>query len=84
MNVQLDLPHELEALLTPNPERNVLESVLLRLVRLEKISVARAGEILGLTRTEAIKWYSSQGYPFPEFDAADWEDELNTIKSLRR
>jgi predicted HTH domain antitoxin len=84
MNVQLDLPHELEALLTPNPERNVLESVLLRLVRSEKISVARAGEILGLTRTEAINWYSSQGYPFPEFDAADWEDELNTIKSLRR
>ena len=55
MNVQLELPLELEALLSPDPERSVLESVLLRLIRLEHISVARAGEILKLNRTESLE-----------------------------
>ncbi len=84
MNLQLELPNELAALLSPNPERNVLESVLLRLVRQEKISVARAGEILGLSRVEAVQWYSNQGFPFPDFNAADWADELVSVKTLRR
>ena len=84
MNVQLELPIELEALLNPDPERSVLESVLLRLIRLEHISVARAGEILSLSRTETLKWYSSQGYPFPELTAEDWADELRSVDALRR
>ncbi len=84
MNVQLELPIELEALLSPDPERSVLESVLLRLIRLEHISVARAGEILGLTRTETLQWYSSQGYPFPELTVEDWADELRSVNALRR
>ena len=83
MNVQLELPIELEALLSPDPERSVLESVLLRLIRLEHISVARAGEILKLNRTESLEWYSSQGYPFPELTDADWADELRGVNALR-
>ena len=40
MNLHLELPTELAVLLNPDPERHVLESVLLRLIRQERISVA--------------------------------------------
>lgn len=64
MNVQLELPADLEAALHPNPERHVLESVLLQMIRRNVISVARAGEILSLNRAEAIIRYTSEGFAY--------------------
>ena len=83
MNVQLELPSDLATFLHPNPERIILESLLLRLVQQDDISVARAGEILGLSRAAGIAWYSSQGYPFPNLGTQDWADELGNIERLR-
>ena len=58
-------------------------AVLLRLVQQDEISVARAGEILGLSRAAGIAWYSSQGYPFPNLDTQDWADELGNAERPR-
>ena len=84
MKVQLELPADLEAALHPNPERHVLESVLLQMIRRNVISVARAGEILSLNRAEAIIWYTSEGFAYPEFTPEEWADELKQVQHLCR
>jgi Uncharacterised protein family (UPF0175) len=80
MNLSLELPEELEAALRPNPERHVLESVLLHMVRRGVVSVARAGELLGLSRTEAVAWYTREGYP--EYTPEEWADEVSAARRL--
>lgn len=40
-----------------------------------KVSVAWAGERLGLYRQEAIRWYTSHGYLFPDYAAQDLEED---------
>jgi predicted HTH domain antitoxin len=84
MNLSLELPEELEAALRPDPERHVLESVLLHLVRRGVVSVARAGELLGFSRTEAVAWYAREGYTYPEYTPEEWADELSAAQRLRR
>jgi Uncharacterised protein family (UPF0175) len=72
--MNLELPEEVvEAL---GPERAALEAELLFLISEDKISVARAGEILGLDRISAINWYTSHGFYYPDFSEKDLAEEL--------
>lgn len=72
MTLQVDLPDEVLEALGPTPEREILESILLRLVQQERMTVARAGELLGMDRLEAIHWYVAQGFYYPDLG----DDEL--------
>lgn len=60
----------------PEPERSALEAVLLFLVSEDKMSVARAGEILCLDRISAINWYTSHGFYYPDLSEKDLAEEL--------
>ena len=42
----------------------------------DEMSVARAGEILGLDRISAINWYTSQGFYYLDLSERDLADEL--------
>ena len=56
MNLKVELPAEVVDVLGPEPEREVIEGVLLLPVSEGKMSVARAGEIPGLRgRISAIR-----------------------------
>ncbi len=74
--MNLELPEELVEALGPEPERAALEAVLLFLISEGKMSVARAGEILGLDRISAINWYTSLGFYYPDLSEADLAEEL--------
>lgn len=56
-------------------DRAALEALLLYLIRADKVSVAWAGKRLGLGRQEAIRWYTSHGYPFPDYTDQDLEED---------
>lgn len=82
MDMKLTLPDEVLEALGPQPEREVLEGVLLLLVSEEKMSVARAGEILGLRgRLSAIRWYTAHGLPYPDLSEEDFADDLKYASS---
>lgn len=74
--MKLTLPDEVLKALGSEPERAALEAVLLFLVSEDKISVARAGEILGLDRISAIRWYTSRGFYYPDLPEEDLAAEL--------
>ena len=74
--MNLEFPEEVVEALGPEPERAALEAVLLFLISEDKISVARAGEILGLDRISAINWYTSHGFYYPDFSEKDLAEEL--------
>lgn len=76
MGMNLELPEEVIKALGPEPERATLEAVLLFLVSEDKMSVARAGEILGLDRMSAIRWYTSHGFHYPDFSREDLAEDL--------
>ena len=77
MDMRVELPAEVVEALGPEPEREVLEGVLLLLVSEEKMSVARAGEILGLKgRVSAIRWYTGHGLPYPDLSEEGFADDL--------
>jgi hypothetical protein len=76
MSMNLELPDEVVEALGPEPERSALEAVLLFLVSEAKMSVARAGEILGLDRISAINWYTSHGFYYPDLSKKDLADEF--------
>lgn len=40
------------------------------------MSVARSGEILGLDRISAIRWYTSHGFYYPDLSEEDSAEEL--------
>lgn len=68
MNLHLELPAEVV---------EALEGVLLLLVSKGRMSVARAGEILGLEgRLSAIRWYTGHGLPYPDLSEEDFADDL--------
>jgi hypothetical protein len=52
MDVRLTLPDEMLEALGPNPEREILEGLLLLLVGEGRLSLERAGEVLGLEDRE--------------------------------
>ena len=72
MTLQLDLPDEVLALLGDEPQREALEGVLLHLVQKQHLTVAKAGSLLGLDRREAVAWYTSHGYPYPNYSVDDF------------
>ena len=74
--MNLELPEEVVEALGPEPERAALEAVLLFLISEGKMSVARAGEILGLDRISAINWYTSHGFYYPDLSKEDLAEEL--------
>jgi hypothetical protein len=82
MEMKLTLPDEVHEALGPEPEREVLEGVLLLLVSEGKMSVARAGEILGLGgRLPAIRWYTAHGLPYPDLSEDDFADDIEYSSS---
>jgi hypothetical protein len=82
MNLNLELPAEVVDALGPEPEREVIEGVLLLLVSEGKMSVARAGEIMGLgRRISAIRWYTRHGIPYPNLSEEDVADDLRYASS---
>jgi hypothetical protein len=84
MPVTLELPPEVIAAFGDDLEKTTLELLLLQLIQDEKMSVAKAGSLLGLGRLEAIRWYISHGNYFPNWDEEEWQHELEAIERLRR
>ena len=82
MGMNLELPEEVVEALGPEPEHAALEAVLLFLISKDKISVARAGEILDLDRISAIRWYASHGFYYPDFSEEDLAEELRYAREL--
>ena len=61
MDVRLTLPDEMLEALGPDPERETLEGLLLLLVGEGRLSLERAGEVLGLEgREQAEHWYAER------------------------
>ncbi len=82
MNLKVELPAEVVDALGPEPEREVIEGVLLLLVSEGEMSVARAGELLGLRgRISAIRWYTGHGLPYPDLSDEDVADDLGYASS---
>ncbi|MBV9280337.1 MAG: hypothetical protein JOZ41_09685 [Chloroflexi bacterium] len=79
MRIQVDLPDELAKLLDPNPSRAVCEAVLLQLAHDGRISVGRAGPLLGLDVGDSIRWYTSHGYPYPSMTPAELQRDLDNL-----
>lgn len=74
--MNLELPEEVIEALGPEPERTTLEAVLLFLISEDKMSVARAGEILDFGRMSAIRWYTSHGFYYPDLSEEDMAEDL--------
>jgi hypothetical protein len=75
--VQLELPQEvLQELDSEEPQREVLEMVLLNLINKERMSISIAGRLLDLNRLEAIRWYTGHGFNYLNLSAEDLADEL--------
>lgn len=74
--MNLELPREVVEALGSEPERAALEAVLLFLISEDKMSVARAGAVLGLDRISAIRWYTSHGFYYPDLSGEDLAEEL--------
>lgn len=72
---ELRVPEEVLVALGDEPEQEALEALLLHLVRADRVSVAWAGKKLGLDRREAIRWYTSHGYTFPDYTEKDLEED---------
>ena len=79
----LRVPEEVVAALGEDAEREALEALLLHLIRANKVSVAWAGEKLGLDRQEAIRWYTSRGYAFPEYTERDLEEDARYAEGFK-
>lgn len=61
MDVKLTLPDEVLEALGSDPEREALEGLLLLLVGEGRLSLERAGEVLGLgDREEAERWFAER------------------------
>jgi hypothetical protein len=80
---ELRVPKEVVAELGDDPEREALEALLLHLIRTDRVSVAWAGERLGLDRQEAIRWYTSHGYPYPDPSEEDLEEDFRHAERFR-
>lgn len=76
MQLTLDLPDELAAALGPQPDRGALEAILAEMAFTGTISVAYAGQVLGLTAGEAIRWYTARGHTYPDLTEDELTEEL--------
>ncbi len=72
MDVKLTLPDEVVEALGRDPEREALEGILLLLVGEGRMSLERAGGILGFEdREEATRWYAERALLRPKPEAGD-------------
>jgi hypothetical protein len=72
VTLQLELPLEVVEALGPRAERELLEAALLKLVSERKMTLAKAGRFLGMSRLQAIRWYTKHGLPYPNIDIEDF------------
>jgi hypothetical protein len=72
MTVRLALPEAIVAALGPEPEREALEAILLFLLAEDRVSVAWAGEVLGLDRLAAVRWCTAHGFHYPDSQPKTW------------
>lgn len=79
----IPVPRVIVELLGDDPERETLEALLLHLIREERISVGRAGEILGLDKRSAIEWYTAHGHRYPDLTKEDLEDDFRFAERFR-
>jgi hypothetical protein len=79
MTLELDLPPEVKDAYGDKLGRKVLEGLLLQMVQEGRLSVAKAGSLLCLDRLEAIRWYTSFGLAFPNWDHDEWAHELASV-----
>lgn len=82
--MELKIPEEVAKVLGENPGREALEALLLHLIREEWVSVAWAGNVLGLDRRESIRWYTLHGYHYPDLTPGELDTELRNAERLRR
>ncbi len=82
MTFSFDLPPEVTEAFGDELGRKALEGLLLQLVQDERMSVAKAGSLLGLGRIEAIRWYTSFGFHFPNWDENEIEHEFESFEAL--
>jgi predicted HTH domain antitoxin len=80
MTLMVDLPEDVLAALGAEPQREVLESVVLHLVTQGKLPVARAGELLGMDRLSAIRWYAAREEAYSNLDDEDLDLLIDDIK----
>jgi hypothetical protein len=78
MEVTIRVPDDLAELLGPEPSRALLEAALLQWVREERMSVAYAGQVLGLSPMAAIEWYTGHGYDYPALTEDEAEAEIKS------
>ncbi len=72
MDLNLRLPDEVVKALGPEPEREALEGVLLLLVGEGKMTLERAGEVLGFgDREEAARWYTGRASARPGLESGE-------------
>lgn len=72
MDMKLTLPDEVLEALGGEPEHEVLEGVLLLLVGEGKLTLKRAGGILGLESDEAAtRWYAERTLSRPDLETVD-------------
>jgi len=76
MSMNLELPKSIIDVLGPEPRREALEAILLFLIAENRMSVARAGEILELDRHSAVRWYTSHGYSYPDLSDDEVSEEF--------
>ncbi|MGH3088066.1 MAG: UPF0175 family protein [Rubrobacteraceae bacterium] len=81
--LELELPEEVAGMLGDEPERKVLEAVLLHLVQADRVSVAWAGERLGMGREETVRWYTSHGHPYPDYSEEDLDEDFRHAERMR-
>ena len=76
------IPEEVADYLGDNYERKLLEPVLEQMVLRQRLSVARAGEILGLDRWESAQRWTDRGHGYPNFSQEKLERELDALADL--
>jgi hypothetical protein len=79
----IPVPKAVARQLGGDPERETLEALLLHLIRQEKITVGRAGEILGLDKMAAIRWYTSHGFHYPDITPDEFDEQLRYAEGLQ-
>ncbi len=80
---ELKLPEEVVEALGEEPERQALEALLLYLIQADRVSVAWAGNKLGLGRQESIRWYMSHGHPYPDYSEEDLDEDFRHAERMR-
>lgn len=84
-SIQLNLPISLAELMSgDNFESDKVRNALLiyPYIKSGKISHGKASEILGIHKLDLIDIYGQFGLPYLEMSDSDFNDEINTVKSL--